>query len=153
MKALELRIPPPAVASAFALLMWGISRIAPHLQVAPALRIAVAVALALIGAGVALAGVRSFRRASTTIDPLKPETASALVSAGVYRRTRNPMYLGIVFVLLAWAVWLAAPWTLLGPLGFAVFIDRFQIVPEERALRARFGAAYERYRSEVRRWL
>ncbi len=153
MKSLELRIPPPAIAALCALLMWGIWRIAPRLDLALPMRVAVAAALAAGGAAFALAGISAFRRASTTIHPLKPETASALVSAGVYRRTRNPMYLGIVFVLLAWAVVLAAPWTLLGPLGFVLYMNRFQIEPEERALAARFGAEYAAYRSQVRRWL
>jgi protein-S-isoprenylcysteine O-methyltransferase Ste14 len=109
--------------------------------------------LAVLGAAVALGGVLSFRRAHTTVNPLKPETSAALVSTGVYSFTRNPMYLGMALVLLAWAVYLSSAWSLLGPLLFALYITRFQIVPEERALEGLFGESFAAYRKRVRRWL
>jgi protein-S-isoprenylcysteine O-methyltransferase Ste14 len=84
---------------------------------------------------------------------MKPETATALVCGGVYTVTRNPMYLGLLVLLIAWAVYLSSAWALLGPLAFAVYITRFQILPEERALGTLFGAEYAAYRARVRRWL
>lgn len=98
------------------------------------------------------AGIR-FRRANTTVNPLKPQAASSLVTAGIYRYTRNPMYLGLLFLLVAWAVLLSSPFALLGPVAFVTYISRFQIVPEERVLAALFGAEYAAYQAGVRRWL
>ena len=100
-----------------------------------------------------LAGIASFRQAQTTVNPLKPDTATALVTSGVYGYTRNPMYLGMLAVLLAWAVFLASPAALAGVLGFWWYIGRFQIRPEERALAALFGSSFSDYTSRVRRWL
>ena len=153
MKSLEARIPPPAIAAVVAIAMWAISRIAPLIQVPAPLRTAVAIAIALMGMGFALTAILSFRRASTTVKPTKPQATSSLVISGVYRVTRNPMYLGLLFVLVAWAVALSSPWALLGPVAFVLYIRRFQIVPEERALAALFGSEYSAYRSRVRRWL
>ena len=82
-----------------------------------------------------------------------PERASALVERGIYRHTRNPMYLGLLCLLLGWTLALGQWAALLGPLVFVVYITRFQIVPEERVLLAHFGAAYDDYRQRVRRWL
>jgi protein-S-isoprenylcysteine O-methyltransferase Ste14 len=109
--------------------------------------------LGFIGLAVMLAGGVSFRSAKTTVNPLKPETATALVTSGVYRYTRNPMYLGMLVVLLAWAVYLSAPAAFLGVVGFWLYMDRFQIRPEEKALAALFGSAFTDYSSRVRRWL
>lgn len=95
----------------------------------------------------------SFRKARTTVNPLKPETASALVSSGVYRYTRNPMYLGFAIVLIAWSIFLAWPPALLGVLGFVMYMNIFQIGPEERALASLFGREFTQYCSQVRRWL
>jgi protein-S-isoprenylcysteine O-methyltransferase Ste14 len=150
---LELRIPPPIVGLAVAAGMWAVAHVAPILQLPKFVRPLVAAALAAIGAVVAIGGVISFRRAKTTVNPLKPETSAALVSIGVYSFTRNPMYLGMVLVLFAWAVYLSSIWSLVGPVFFAFYITRFQIVPEERALEGLFGAAYAEYKKRVRRWL
>lgn len=153
MQKLELKIPPPAVAVLIAAAMWGISLLAPLLEVAMFTRVATAITIALIGGGISLAGIISFRRAKTTINPMKPETTSSLVCSGIYRVTRNPMYLGLLFVLVAWAVFLSSPWALLGPVAFVLYINCFQIVPEERALSALFGTDYSAYQARVRRWL
>lgn len=151
--ALDLKIPPPVAAVLMAGAMWGISSFAPLLEMPPSMRRSTALALALAGAAFSLAGVVSFRRARTTVNPTKPEKTSSLVCSGVYRVTRNPMYLGLLLVLAAWAVFLSSAWALLGPLAFLLYIDRFQIAPEERVLSALFGPAYTAYKSRVRRWL
>lgn len=112
-----------------------------------------ALLLAAAGGAVALAGLLAFRQARTTFNPLAPQQASALVTGGIYRYTRNPMYLGMLAVLAGWGVWLgnAASWLGL-PLSMAV-LTVLQIRPEERILRARFGAAFDVYAARVRRWL
>lgn len=153
MQALELKIPPPAVTVLIAGAMWGISLVAPVLEVPAFIRVAAAVTIALAGGGFSLAGVISFRRARTTVNPMKPETTSSLVCSGIYGVTRNPMYVGLLFILVAWAVFLSSAWALLGPLAFVLYINRFQIAPEERVLSAMFATGYSAYKSSVRRWL
>jgi len=149
---LELRIPPPVVALVIGALMWFVAGRTGHWPVPPGLRLALAIALAAAGVGVALAGVASFRRARTTISPLSPQATSALVRDGVYRYTRNPMYVGMALCLVAWAVYLSNLPALLLVAGFVLYMNRFQVGPEERALAAHFGEAYAAYRREVRRW-
>jgi protein-S-isoprenylcysteine O-methyltransferase Ste14 len=111
------------------------------------------VALVLLAAAFDLSGLLAFRRARTTINPMKPGASSAMVSGGVYRITRNPMYVGLVLLLCGWSVYLGSPWAWLAPLAFAAYVTRFQIVPEERVLARLFGAEYAAYRARVRRWL
>jgi len=109
--------------------------------------------LFLLGALTCLAGVRYFRRAKTTVNPMKPESASALVASGIYRYSRNPMYLGFLLMLLGWALWLSNASALLLLPAFVLYMNRFQICPEERALLSLFGPDYMQYRARVRRWL
>ena len=152
-QSLELKIPPPIVALIAAVAMWGIKLISPVVEISSGMRLTTALALALLGGACAMAGALTFRRAKTTVNPLRPERATSLVSSGIYRLTRNPMYVGVLAILVAWAVFLAAPLALIGPAAFAAYITRFQIRPEERALSVIFGNEYEGYRSRVRRWL
>lgn len=153
MQTLELRIPPPVVTLLIGSAMWGVTWVAPSLELQAFPRITVAVVIALVGFGFALAGIVSIRRAKTTVNPKKPSDATSLVRSGIYRVTRNPMYVGLLFVLVAWAVFLSSVWALLGPLGFVLYMSRFQISPEERALAAMFGSEYSSYKKRVRRWL
>ncbi len=101
----------------------------------------------------AASGVIAFRHARTTINPTKPDASSALVSAGVFRITRNPMYLGLLLLLFSFAIYLSSVWALPIPLLFAAYIDRFQIAAEERVLSRLFGADYATYKAKVRRWI
>lgn len=153
MRTLELRVPPPIVALLVAAAMWGIAMVTSRLEMSATLRNAIALAIAVAGVGTAFTGVLAFRNARTTINPLKPEDATSVVTSGVYRFTRNPMYLGLNLVLLAWALFLSAPWAFVGPPAFVLYITRFQIVPEERALARLFGPAFADYRAKVRRWI
>lgn len=153
MSWLERRIPPPLVALATAIGMWLLTLFTPTVSAATGVRMVASAVFAVAGVLLAAAGAMAFRRAGTTIDPMRPERARLLVQDGVYRISRNPMYVGVASLLLAWAFYLAAPWALLGPVFFILFIDRFQIRPEERALQARFAEDFARYRARVRRWL
>jgi len=81
------------------------------------------------------------------------DRASSVVTSGAYRFSRNPMYVGLTCLLLSLSAFMASPWTLLGPLFFVLYITRFQIVPEERVMEARFGAPYLIYKRQVRRWI
>jgi protein-S-isoprenylcysteine O-methyltransferase Ste14 len=151
--ALELKIPPPLAALCIALAMWLTSRIVGPIDVPHLLRIGAALAFLVVGLGFDVAGLVSFMRARTTVNPLRPAATSALVVSGVYRFTRNPMYVGLLLVLVAWATFLANGVAyLLAPL-FVLYIGRFQIVPEERMLAEKFGADFADYRARVHRWL
>ena len=152
MSSLELKVPPPVVALLVALAMWGLAHLLP-LGEGPTFRVPLAIAVAVLGIAFSVAGALAFRRAKTTKNPMKPQTASALVVVGVYKLTRNPMYLGLLLVLLGWALFLWSAWSLLGPLVFALYISRFQIGPEERVLATLFGSEYSAYKAKVRRWL
>lgn len=153
MRWLEARIPPPLIVATIALLMWLAAPAAARLLAAPSQRLTLGLVIALLGGMTAVAGTVAFGRARTTVNPLKPEQASALVTGGIYRATRNPMYVGMALVLAGFAVWLWWWPALLGPVTFVAYITRFQILPEERALGARFGADFKIYRRRVRRWL
>jgi protein-S-isoprenylcysteine O-methyltransferase Ste14 len=153
MTTLQLKIPPPIVALLVAAAMWGVSVVTPPIELPVTGRVVAAVVIALAGGGFSLAGTLSFRRARTTVNPMKPEKSSSLVTSGIYAITRNPMYLGLLFVLVAWAVYLSSAWTLVGPLVFLMYMNRFQITPEEKVLSDMFGSAYTAYRSKVRKWL
>ncbi len=153
MHALELKIPPLAVMLAAAAAMWALTTALPGFAYSANWSIPAAALAAITGAIFCFLGVTGFRRSRTTVDPLRPHRSSELVVEGVYRHSRNPMYAGMVLMLAAWALylenfaaiglWPTAPW----------YLQRFQILPEERALAALFGAPYLEYRRRVRRWL
>jgi protein-S-isoprenylcysteine O-methyltransferase Ste14 len=132
--------------------MWAASLLAPSLSVESPFAVVLAIAIAAAGIGIALAGVAEFRRAQTTVDPTDPGKSSSVVTSGVYRHTRNPMYLGFLLVLAGWAVYLSNVVAAIGPILFVLYMNKFQIGPEERILRARFGAPFEAYLGGVRRW-
>jgi len=153
MASLEARVPPPVVALACGLLMWLASSAVAPLAVPFGVRVGVAVVLVCVGLSFGVPAMRSFVRERTTMNPTKPEAVSSLVTGGVFRFTRNPMYVSLLLYLLAWAAYLSAwPALLLLPV-FVAYINEFQIKPEERALAARFGAEYASYQARVRRWL
>jgi protein-S-isoprenylcysteine O-methyltransferase Ste14 len=152
MEWLELRVPPPVVMALAAFLMWVIGKAVPALDFEPPGWAAV---LALFAGGLAI-GVGAFlqfRRAGTTMNPMIPHESSALVTDGLYRFSRNPIYVADALVLVAVALLVANALALLVLPLFVAYLDRFQIRPEERALRERFGARFEAYCREVRRWL
>ena len=153
MSSLELKIPPPAVGAFAAAAMWLVSSVGPSLALDDTLRHVLAGLLVAIGLGFDLFGLHAFRAAHTTFNPLHPERASALVVTGVYAITRNPMYVGLLFLLLGWAVYLSAWLAFSGPILYVIYITRFQIIPEERILAGVFGERYTQYVRRVRRWL
>lgn len=150
---LELKLPPVLLVALVAAGMWWLAAVTVSFEAMPLVRGAIALLLAIKGGSIAAAGVIAFRKADTTVNPMTPEESSRVVQHGIYRHTRNPMYLGFLFVLVAWAVWLAAPWALLGPVLYAAWTTRFQILPEERALAERFGDEYRAYCRRTRRWV
>lgn len=150
---MKLLIPPPALGAIAALLMWGIATIVPDLGFAFAGQAWLAVGLAVVGIGVDLAAIASFRRAHTTITPFNPQNARHLVVSGIYGISRNPMYLGLFILLCGWGVWLGNPLNIAVLIAFVTYLVRFQIRPEEAILTELFGEPYDAYRRRVRRWL
>lgn len=153
MRNLELKIPPVAVTIIFAALMWLVSAVFPKVHLGNYFYAAAVVIFSAIGAVVATAGIISFRMAKTTVHPMKPDSATALVTSGIYSITRNPMYVGLLFLLTAWGFFIESAYSLLLLACFVLYMNKFQIEPEERVLKNIFGEAYESYVSRVRRWL
>jgi protein-S-isoprenylcysteine O-methyltransferase Ste14 len=153
MNALELKVPPPLVAALVALAMWATAHALPAPAAPAVTRWSMALVLAAVAATFDLSALITFHRAKTTINPMAPAATSTFVRSGIYRITRNPMYVGLVCWLCAWAAYLWSPWALLGPPAFAGYVGRFQITPEERILEEKFGDAYRAYKTQVRRWI
>jgi protein-S-isoprenylcysteine O-methyltransferase Ste14 len=153
MRWLELKFPPLLVALVIALAMLGVARAVPSLAFALPGGFAIALSLAALGSIVALAGVVAFRRERTTVNPMTPEDSTSVVSGGVYRYSRNPMYLGFLLALAGWAVYLSNAAAAVFLVVFVVYMNQFQIKPEERALLAKFGSSFAHYMSRVRRWV
>ncbi|HEX4854249.1 isoprenylcysteine carboxylmethyltransferase family protein [Arenimonas sp.] len=148
MSALEGKVPPPVLVVLAAATIW----LLPRAFEPPG--ILSQAGLALVVAGLAINGWPKvlFRRAGTSVRPVRPSLASVLVMHGPYRFSRNPMYLGYAVALLGWSAWLAQPWGLVVVAFFVAYITRFQVIPEERHLSCRFRAQYAAYRRAVRRW-
>lgn len=153
MRWLELRIPPRVVAVVVGLGMWVASTLAPRFDSPLSHHWGSALAGAVAGAAITFTGAATLRAARTTLLPLRPQRTTALVTTGIFRWTRNPMYLGLVAALIGWAAYLSAAWSLLGPVLFVLYINRFQIQPEERVLTELFGTDYADYTRRVRRWI
>ncbi len=152
---MKLKVPPPLVALIIVLAMWGLARITDFSSVLalvylpwwlPWLFIAFAVALDVFA-------LTYFRSAKTTMNPMRPKNASQLVTSGIYRYTRNPMYLGLFCILTAFVIWFESPLNFGLLFVYVIYMNQFQIAPEEAALTELFGDEYEQYKSNVRRWL
>ncbi|MEM9204305.1 MAG: isoprenylcysteine carboxylmethyltransferase family protein [Actinomycetota bacterium] len=152
MARLETVVPPPVWALLFAAVIVGIGRLDLGGAVGGLGSLGFVVAAA--GVGIAMLGVFAVARAGTTIDPHDPAKSSTLVTGGIYRVTRNPMYLGLVLVLGGFGLWLGEPaGAVVGGVGFIAVVTRLQIIPEERALMDRFPDAFREFRSRTRRWV
>lgn len=153
MNALELRVPPVALVLTAAACMWLVATLGSGNDLAIAFSTPIGAAIALAGALVALRGVMAFRAAHTTVNPTTPGASSSIVASGIYRVSRNPMYLGFLLMLAGWAVYLSNTFSCVFLPAFVLYMNRFQIQPEERALEAKFGTQYAAYKQQVRRWL
>ncbi|EBA01332.1 methyltransferase family protein [Marinobacter sp. ELB17] len=152
MQTLELKIPPVVQVLVTASLMWTLAVAVPSLGFTLSVSPLAALVFAAIGVAFALLGVLEFRSAGTTVDPRVPDQSVSLVVRGVYRISRNPMYVGFLLVLIAWGIFLSNLASLVLLSAFVIYMNRFQIVPEERHMREKFGEAYCQYEAAVRRW-
>ena len=145
------KIPPPIVALICGLSIYFSRPAFPTIQGSwsgPA-----ALVLLTLGTGFLVSAVLSFKKQDTTVNPLQPEKASSLVITGLFKYSRNPMYLGMLLLLLAVTADFNVIGGLLITLGFLVFMTKFQIIPEERALESKFGEKFAQYKGQTRRWL
>ena len=151
-KSLECRVPPLVLVLLFATLMWLSNTIIPMARVTIPGAVWLATIIATLGAIIAVLGVAAFHGAATTVDPRDPGQTARIVSKGIYRISRNPMYLGFSLLLLAWGIYLQEFMALPLLALFVVYLTRFQIVPEERQLREKFGNEYDEYSFKASRW-
>ncbi len=150
---MQNKIPPPIVLVVFLVLMRMVALWDPIRLADSGFILAVSLLTLIMGCLLALSGVLDFARARTTIDPLHPDKATQLVTGGVFRFTRNPMYLGMALVCVSAAIYWHSPLALLGVVGFVAYIQYFQIHPEEQAMQRLFGQQFTDYQQRTRRWL
>lgn len=145
--------PPPLIYVGFLLAGWGAGQLmdTPGLGLPDLWRRGLAVAGLITGFGLEAAAAGLFRRARTAVQPWKPSTA--LVTGGIYRLTRNPIYVGMAIIYAALAIGMDSLPALVLLLPCLLVVDRFVIAREELYLQARFGPAYLAYTQKVRRWL
>lgn len=150
---LEHMVPPPVVGLVCGAMIWGFAKILPVLVITFSGQQVLGWAIMTLGLGLDIVSLARFLKAHTTPNPIKPQNASALVTDGLYRLTRNPMYLGLLLLLIGYGIKQGTVLAPLAWLGFILYITRFQIIPEERALTRLFGDGYKTYCQKVRRWL
>ena len=150
---LNLKIPPVAQAVIALGFIWLFDRFAPGYRIDFMHQRSIAWALIGVGGCIGVAGVIAFIKLRTTVDPMHPEKASQLVVVGIYRYSRNPMYLGILLALTGVVFYLGSISGAVVVVLFVVFITKYQIVPEESSLKEKFGEDYSRYARSVRRWI
>lgn len=153
MNALALKVPPVAQVIITAAAMYGVSKMVPALTFSLNGSTALAVGLGVIGMSLGVMGVTQFRKAQTTPNPQALEKVSSLVTSGIYRYSRNPMYLGLVLILLGWAFYLSHFLSFVLLPVFILYMTRFQIQPEEQMMARKFGKTYQAYLNKVRRWI
>lgn len=151
MKKLELKIPPLIVTLVFGVIIWA----APVLFEfgGNGIFVFLSIFLFLVGTLVSILGVIEFREVKTTVNPMSPKDSNHLVVKGIYKYTRNPMYLGFLLWLLSFSVLLRNPISLTVIVLFVIYMNMFQIRPEENVLEEKFGKEYLKYKENVRRWL
>jgi protein-S-isoprenylcysteine O-methyltransferase Ste14 len=153
MNALKLKIPPPIYALGIAYIMWLLNRHFPvaHFIESPWNKIGIGIILIALLFDVW--SILLFFKKRTTPNPMKPSNASGLVTEGLYKISRNPMYVVMIIMLVGYGVWLGSvtPFLVI-PLCYWV-ITEMQIKPEEKALGEKFGKDYQDYKNSVRRWL
>jgi protein-S-isoprenylcysteine O-methyltransferase Ste14 len=152
MKKLELALPPVVVFLIFGGAMYVLDLWLPFGEFDFFGRQTLKRVLAGLALLIGCMAVLAFLLKRTSSNPMQPDKASTLVVSGIYNYSRNPMYLALLLVLLAWGIHLGNAFNTLLAAAFVGYMNRFQIVPEERALLAKFGSEYRRYCSLVRRW-
>ncbi|MCB1984174.1 MAG: isoprenylcysteine carboxylmethyltransferase family protein, partial [Nitrosomonas sp.] len=134
MYRLTLLIPPALLLIVFATMMWLIGVFFPFLSLNQERQLWVPLLIIMAGIFLIIMSSITFVRLKTTLNPMKPESSSTLIKTGLYRYSRNPIYLGLAVILFGWGVYLSNILTLLFLVGFVLYLNRFQIEPEEKSL-------------------
>lgn len=150
---MKLKILPPLQALITVFLMWGLAQLAPFAHIFIPGKMIIVLFFLITGSLIDLSAIYVFIKAKTTVNPMKPNTTSTLVSNGIFRYSRNPMYLGMLLLLTAWAIWLGNIFNIVLLILFMLYITFFQIKPEEDALSKLFGDQFSQYCATTRRWL
>ncbi|WP_407333655.1 methyltransferase family protein [Enterovibrio sp. 27052020O] len=153
MDSLKLKVPPVLQVILVLWLMKGIASISPSSEFLMPYSKMLMVGFLVIGGVFGISGVLAFRRHQTTVNPTLKTTSTSLVQSGVYQITRNPMYVGLLCILMAAACYFANLYTLFGCVLFVFYMNMFQIEPEEMYLTELFPDEYPEYKNKVRRWL
>ncbi|HHX8465735.1 TPA: methyltransferase family protein [Vibrio diabolicus] len=153
MRKLELKVPPVAVFLLAILLMYGLTVLVPSLNISVPFVEVVVGGLTLLSGYMGIAGVYEFHKVKTTVNPVKPDTASSVVRTGVFSFSRNPMYMALLLLIIAIGLWWQHLSVVLCSVVFVSYMNRFQIKPEERVLERLFGEEYVDYKNHVRRWI
>ncbi|MEJ8474000.1 methyltransferase family protein [Roseibium algae] len=150
---MQLKVPPVFVFLVAAVLLVIGAMLLPVGAIAFPGQTLLAAITALTGLGIGVPPVRKFRSRQTTVNPMNPENATSLVTSGIYRFSRNPMYLGLMLILLGLALYIGSLTALVILPGFIWYMTELQIKPEEERLSEIFGIDYLDYRARVRRWI
>ncbi len=148
---LNTKIPPPIVAILFAVLIFYFSDSFAYVDLP--FKIYISLFFVLLGFFITFSSARNFKKKETTVNPIKPEEASQLVTDGFFKITRNPMYLGMLLFLLGLSIYNGLIVGLVFLPLFVGYITFFQIIPEESAMIEIFGEDYKAYMKKVRRWI
>lgn len=145
---MELKLPPPLLFILSAILIYFLPQAEVYF-----IPKAFGYLFLLLSAIVGLMSVYAFFKEKTAFTLRDPTQTNKLVVQGIYRVSRNPMYLSLVLALIAWGIWLNSYFAILVIAGFMWYVDRFQIIPEERVLVQKFGKDFTDYQTKVRKWL
>lgn len=150
-KEMDTKIPPPLVTLMFGLFIYFSRRIFPKIEILNSFYLGIF--LLLLGLLILISAVQLFKKDKTTVNPLSPEQATKLVTGGIFKFSRNPMYLGMAFVLASMTVLFNIIGGIIFIALFCLYITKFQIIPEEKAMRELFGQDYDQYKKVTRRWI
>tara|TARA_B100001057_G_scaffold297288_1_gene297572 strand:+ start:374 stop:763 length:390 start_codon:yes stop_codon:yes gene_type:complete len=116
-------------------------------------RIQLSLLLLFIGLSVIFIPVFQFIKSKTTINPQSFKNVNNLVSSGIFKISRNPMYLGMLIIIISSVVYYFNYFSVFTPFIFYFWINEFQIKREEKKLEEKFGPDYKKYRLKTRRWI
>ncbi len=150
---LKNKIPPPVIMLFSIGLVWLFQRYIPIIEFTIPFKLYVCIAIFLLGIFLAVHSVFGFLRAKTTINPIALKETNSLVTSGLYRYTRNPMYLGMALIIASAILFYGALSGGFSLIFFVVALNQLQIMPEEKVLEEIFGAEYTTFKSRVRRWI
>ena len=148
-----MRIPPVLQFLFWGIAAWGIQKLVSEYNYSWRYQLSAALGCAVLGIMISGLGVAEFVKFKTTLNPVSPDKAQRLVTSGIFRLTRNPMYLGMLLILSGWLLFLGNPFAAPTAAGFVLIMNNIQIKPEERAMMVKFGEEYEAYRRRTRRWI